>query len=204
MPDAITSNAAPKQGPDARKGFVARLDNTKFALAHPELWKFIKALFAGMCGALPEMVTYLLLGSLFTRMQVTYLPDFFFFDLIRANLDAAQFEPAAQVYAFIISTAVGQIIGFILARKVAFHANANVALSTFLKIIIVIFTIGVSGVLGPAIVGLVAKIAFLAKYPTLAQIVSKLAFMAATTAWVYPSDRFIVHRVVKEKNKEAA
>ncbi|MCL1951663.1 MAG: hypothetical protein FWF60_02425 [Oscillospiraceae bacterium] len=188
--------------PEQKRTLLERLDGTKFALAHAELWKFVKAACVGICSALPEMLTYLALCALFTRMAVTYLPDFFFFELIIRNLDASQYEPAVQVYAFLISTAVGQVIGFILARRIAFHANSNVALSTFLKIIIVVFTVGVSGVLGPAIVSLVAKIAFLAKYPTLAQIVSKVAFMLSTTLWVYPSDRFIVHRQVKEKKTE--
>jgi len=196
MPEAILPDAP-------KKGLVARLDSTKFALAHVELWKFLKALFAGACGALPELVAYMLLCSLFTRMQVSYLPNFFFFDLIIANMDEMQFSPAVQVYAFLISTAVGQAVSFVLARKVAFHANANVALSTFLKVLVVLFTVAVSGVLGPAIVALVGKIAFLAKYPSLAQAISKVAFMAATTAWVYPSDRFIVHRQVKSKKEKS-
>jgi len=193
MPEAAIAQPEPKPS------LLARLDGTKFALARPELWKFIKAACVGMTSALPEMLVYLLLCALFARLRVTYLPDFFFFDLIIRNLDASQYEPAVQVYAFLISTAVGQVTGFILARRIAFHANSNVALSTFLKIIIVLFTVGVSGILGPAIVSLVAKVAFLARRPTLAQIVSKLAFMLSTTVWVYPSDRFIVHRQVKHK-----
>lgn len=189
--------AAPKQG------FVARIDSTGFALGHPELWKFIKAIFAGMIGSVPELLSYMLLCSLFTKMQVSYLPRFFFFDLIISNMDdTAKYAPAVLVYAFIISTFIGQFIGFILARKVAFHANANVALSTFLKIVIILITIALNGIIGPAIVLLVSKLAFLPG--TLVQIVSKLASMMACTAWVYPSDRFLVHRQVKNqvKNKK--
>jgi len=193
----ITQAAPPKQG------VVARLDSTKFALAHPELWKFVKALFAGMCGAVPEVLSYFLLCSLFTRLAVSYLPNFFFFDLIIKNMDAMQYSPAVQVYAFLISTAIGQGVGFVIARKVAFHANSNIALSTFLKLVVVLFTIAASGIIGPGLVALVAKISFLAPYTGLTQMISKVAAMAATTLWVYPSDRFIVHRQVKEKNKEA-
>ena len=187
--------------PEPKKGFVARIDNTKFALGRPELWKFIKATAAGACGALPEMIVYMLLCSLFTRMQVTYLPDFFFFDLIKRNMDASQFLPAVQVYAFIISTTVGQAVGFILARKVAFHANSNVALSTFLKVLVVLFTIGANGIIGPGIVALLAKVDFLTNYPSLVQVISKLASMAATMAWGYPADRFLIHRQVKKKDE---
>jgi putative flippase GtrA len=191
---------------EPNKGFVARLDNTKFALGHPELWKFIKALCVGGMSALPEMIVYMLLCSLFTKLAVSYLPDFFFFDLIVRNLEETQYLPAVQVYAFFISTAVGQAVGFILARKVAFHANSNVALSTFFKVLVVLFTIGANGVIGPGLVGLLARVAFLAKYPSLVQLISKLASMAATMAWGYPADRFLIHRQVKPKkdNKEAA
>ena len=141
-----------------KKGFIARMDGTKFARKHPELWKFFKALCVGAISSRPELVAYLLLCLLLNRLQVSYLPDFFFFDLIIRNMDASQYLPAVQVYAFLVSTAVGQTVGFILARKVAFHANSNVALSTFLKLVIVLFTIGLNGIVGPGIVTLVARI----------------------------------------------
>jgi len=193
-----TTTTEPKQG------LVARLDATKFALAHVELWKFIKALCVGGLGAIPELISYMLLCSWFARLAVTYLPNFFFFELIIRNMDESVYAPAVQVYAFLISTAIGQTIGFILARKYAFHANANVALSTFLKVVMILITIMLNGIVGPAIVTLVARIPWVRDFPSLVQAVSKVASMAASTAWVYPSDRFIVHRVVKEKNREAA
>jgi len=192
--------------PDGQKGeakwkvLVAKIDSTKFALAHPELWKFVKAMAAGSCGALPELIVYMLMCALFTRLAVSYLPDFFFFNLIRANMDASQYEPAAEVYAFLISTAVGHIIGYILERNVAFHANINVALSTFFKVIVVVVTIALNGIIGPGIVALVARIPFLR--PNMVRGVSKVLSMMVSTAWVYPSDRFLVHMQVKNK-KEA-
>ena len=193
-----TTTTEPKQG------LVARLDATKFALAHVELWKFIKALCVGGLGAIPELISYMLLCSWFARLAVSYLPNFFFFELIIRNMDESVYAPAVQVYAFLISTAIGQTIGFILARKYAFHANANVALSTFLKVVMILITIMLNGIVGPAIVTLVARIPWVRDFPSLVQAVSKVVSMAASTAWVYPSDRFIVHRVVKEKNREAA
>ena len=188
MPTAKTADAA-----------TPRLDNHKFAREHAELWKFIKACAAGACGSLPEFISYMLLCSLFNRMQVTYLPNFFFFDLIIRNMDASQFLPAVQVYAFLISTAIGQAVGFVVARKVAFRANSNVALSTFFKILVVLFTIGAGGIIGPGMVALLAQVAFLARYPSLVQTISKIVSMAATVLWGYPADRFLIHRQVKTK-----
>jgi len=197
MPDTVAAT-------EPKKGLVARLDATKFALAHAELWKFIKALFVGMIGAVPELISYMLLCSWFARLAVSYLPNFFFFELIIRNMDESVYAPAVQVYAFLISTALGQTIGFILARKYAFHANANVALSTFLKVVMIVITISLNGIVGPGIVTLVARIPWVRDFPSLVQVVSKVASMAASTAWVYPSDRFIVHRVVKEKQTQEA
>ena len=184
-----------------KKGFIARIDGTKFARRHPELWKFFKALCVGAISSRPELVVYLLLCLLLTRMQVSYLPSFFFFDLITRSLEASQYLPAVQVYAFLLSTAVGQTINFVLARKVAFHANANMALSTFLKAVMVIITIGLSGIVGPGLVTLVAKIPYIKEIPILVQLLSKSASMGVSIAWVYPTDRFIVHRVKKEQVK---
>jgi len=197
MPDAATATPEPK------KGLVDRLDATKFALEHGELWKFIKALFVGMIGAVPELISYMLLCSLFARMAVTYLPSFFFFELIIRNMDESIYAPAVQVYAFLISTAIGQTIGFVLARRYAFHANANVALSTFLKIVMIVVTISLNGIVGPGIVTLVARIPWVKDFPGLVQTISKVASMAVSTAWVYPSDRFIVHRRKKEVPADA-
>jgi len=181
------------------KSAAPRLDDHQFARSHPEFWKFFKALCVGGISAIPELLSYMLLCSWFAGLAVTYLPDFFFFRLIIANMDESVYTPAVQVYAFLLSTAVGQTIGFILARKYAFRANANVALSTFLKIVMIVVTIALNGVLGPGIVALTAKIAFLQPYPGLVQGVSKVASMAVSSVWVYPSDRFLVHRVVKSK-----
>ena len=176
-----------------------RIDNHAFARRHKELWTFIKAFCLGVLVAGPELLIYMGLVSWLTSMQVTYLPDFFLFDLILRNIhDNAGHAPAVLVYAFILSTLAGQTATFVLTRKVAFRANCNAALATFLMLCLMLFTIIANGFVGPAIVALVARSNMTANG---IQITSKILSMFVSTAWRYPIARFVIHRVV---NKEEA
>jgi len=179
-----------------------RLDNHAFARNHKEVWTFIKAFSLGVLVAGPELLIYLGLCAWFTGMQVTYLPNFFLFDLILRNItDNAGHAPAVLVYAFILSTLVGQTATFILTRKVAFRANCNVALATFLMLCLMVFTIIANGFVGPAIVALVSRTNM---GVTGINVTSKILSMFVSTAWRYPIARFVIHRVVnKEKAEEA-
>jgi len=180
---------------------VSRLDDHKFAREHKELWLFIKSNIVGAMGALPELLSYMALCPFLTWLGVTYLPKFFLFDLIMTGIDDSTiYQPAVLVYSFLISTFIGQAIGFVLQRKVTFHANSNVALSSFLAILLIIFTIIASGFVGPFIVNLVGRISFLPE--SLVQMIGKVGGMAASVAWQYPANRFLVHRVVKKEKVE--
>ena len=176
-----------------------KLDDHAFARRHKEAWTFIKALAVGCISAGPEVLSYMLLCPWLAYLGVTYLPRFFLFDIIVQNIDdPGGYGPAVLVYAFILSTMVGQSIGFVLSRKYAFRANCNVALSTFLTVLLIVFTIIANGFTGPWIVLGVSKIPFLTD--GLIQMFGKLFSMGASTFWVYPANRFIIHRVVKEKS----
>ena len=174
-----------------------RLDNHAFARNHKEVWTFLKAFGLGLMVAGPELLIYLGLCAWFTSMQVTYLPNFFLFDLILRNItDNAGHAPAVLVYAFILSTLAGQSATFVLTRKLAFRANCNAALATFLMLCLMMFTIIANGFVGPAIVALVARSNMTANG---IQVTSKLLSMLASTAWRYPAARFVIHRIVTKK-----
>ena len=178
---------------------LEKLDDHAFARRHKEAWIFIKALVIGGVSAVPEIVSYMLLCPLLARWQVSFLPNFFLFNIIVSSIDdPGGYAPAVLVYAFILSTAVGQGIGFALSRKYAFRANCNVAQSTFLTVLLIVFTIIANGFTGPWIVLGVSKIPFLTD--GLIQMFGKMFSMGASTFWVYPTNRFIIHRVVKEKH----
>ena len=185
-----------------RKGFIAKIDDSAFGQSHIELWKFIKSCIAGGMGAIPEMVLYMVLAPAFSKLNLTD-PSFFFFKLLaQSKDDTAGHALAAVVYATLISTAVGQIIGFILNRKVAFHANSNVALSIFLTLLLIVFTIAANTlVVGPGADALLSRLAFLPQW--LIDMVTKILAMCASVAWVYPANRFIIHRQVNKKEEAA-
>jgi len=181
-----------------KQGAVAKLDNTKFALEHAELWKFLKSCVAGGAGAIPEMVLYMVLAPLFSKYDWS-VPNFFFFDiLVRTKQSTEGHTIAAVVYAILISTAVGQVIGFILNRKMAFHANNNVVLSLTLTFLLIVVTIALNTlVVGPGIDAMMSYLTFLPQW--LIDMITKILSMCISVGWVYPANRFIIHRQVKEK-----
>ena len=180
---------------------TARLDSNKFARNYPEAWKFIKSLFFGMITAGPGVVAYMALCPLLTRSGAT-LPDFWFFNVLAANMrESAEYTIPALVHAFIASTVIGQSLAFIPNRKLAFRADSNAALSTFLMILLALFTILANGIVGPAIATVVFKMDALSD--ALLNFISKVISMAATVAWCYPANRFLIHRVRKKKEDQA-
>jgi len=184
-----------------RQGFATRLDSNKFARKHPEAWKFIKSLFFGMITAGPGVVAYMALCPLLTKSGAA-LPDFWFFNVLAANMrESVEYTIPALVYAFIASTFLGQSLVFIPNRKLAFHADANAALSTFLMVLLALFTILANGIVGPAIATVVFKMNALPD--ALLNFISKVISMAATVAWCYPVNRFLIHRVRKKKEAHA-
>ena len=195
----ITTTSTEKTGQARpRQGFAARLDSNKFARNHPEIWKFIKSLFFGMITAGPGVVAYMVLCPLLTKSGAT-LPDFWFFNVLAANMrESVEYTIPALVYAFIASTFIGQALAFIPNRKLAFRADANAALSTVLMVLLALFTILANGVVGPAIATVVFKMNALSD--ALLNFISKIASMAATIAWCYPVNRFLIHRVRKKKD----
>jgi len=176
-----------------KQGGITKLDGSKYALAHPEMWKFLKSCVAGGAGAIPEMILYMALAPWFSIYAWT-VPNFFFFQWLAASKDMSEGHTlAAVVYATLISTAVGQIIGFILNRKMAFHANNNVVLSLTLTFLLIVFTIAANTlVVGPGIDALMSKLGFLPQW--LVDMATKILAMCISVAWVYPANRFIIHR----------
>jgi len=141
------------------------------------------------------------LCPLLARLHVSSLPDFFLFSVILRNIDdAGTYAPAVLAYAFIISTFVGQCILFILNRKMVFHANNNVLWSTLLTVFMALFTVIANGFIGPWVVTLVSGLSFLPEF--FVQLLSKLLAMLIPALWIYPMNRFVIHRVKKSSQEE--
>jgi len=173
-----------------------RFDN-KMGAKHPELWKIVKWMAVGFIANVPELGVYTL--CLFLFRNVTNLSIFGFMEKV-APMDE-KYGLAASIYAFMISTAVGYAIAFILNRKATFHADSNIALSTFLYVLMVCLIIYVNCIVGPIITG------FVDKFPLpeiLVIILGKFLCMMAAGAWSYPINRFVVHRKRNEINQVSA
>ena len=190
-----------------RKSFAARLDDNKFARSHPEFWKFVKSLAGGLVTSVPGVLAYMWLCRYLTEIGATLPANFFFDFLARVQRGSVDYSIPALVYAFIASTILGQTLAFFPNRKLAFRADSNVALSTFLMICLAVATIFLNGIVGPAIAaGVFRFAAWSAGTETLSasaggavNLVIKVLSMAATVLWCYPVNRFIIHRVKKEK-----
>jgi len=168
----------------------------KTGAKHPELWKILKWMAVGFIANVPELGVCTLCLYLFRN--VTNLSIFGFMAKV-APLDE-KYGLAASIYAFMISTAVGYAIAFILNRKATFHADSNIALSTFLYVLMVCLIIYVNCIVGPIIINFVDK--FLSGI--LGFILSKFLCMMAAGVWSYPINRFIVHRKRKEISQVSA
>jgi len=178
-----------------------QLDNNAFARKHKEIWTFAKSQMVAISSRIPELAAYMLLCPLLARLGVGFLPNVFPFSVIVRSVDAASgYSPAVLVYAFILSTFVGQSLVFIFNRRFTFHSNANVALSTSFAVALSIFTIIASGFAGPVIVGLVTRVGILPVF--WAQLLGKYLFMLSTILWMYPANRFVVHPVKREKKEK--
>jgi putative flippase GtrA len=122
------------------------------------------------------------------------LPNNVFFDFLSDKLHMTFDHGVASVYSYMISTAVGYSVAYVLNRKISFKSDANLALSTVLYALMVVFTIFANAIIGPIIDAAVAKTGM---PDILTQIVGKFITMAVPGLWTYPCNRFIIHRKKK-------
>ncbi|MDR1733594.1 MAG: GtrA family protein [Oscillospiraceae bacterium] len=165
-----------------------RLDAKLDASKGRELWKFVKFSIAGQLSSLVELlVAYLLQYVIFKSIYnapIQASPGVMkFLELIKMT------EGQGALYTYIISITIGYAIAFVLNRKVSFKADSNVALSTFLYVLMVIFTIIAGAWIG---VSLNAWLLNIGKESL--QWLVKPVQMLIPTLWTYPLNRFVIHR----------
>jgi len=173
-----------------------RFDN-KMGAKHPELWKILKWMAVGFIANVPELGVYMLCLHLFRN--VASLGVFGFMAKIVPEND--KYGLATVIYAYMISTVVGYVIAFILNRKATFHADSNMALSTFFYVLMVCLIIYTNGIIGPLISSLVGRLPL---PMSVTEPASKFLCMMAAGLWSYPINRFVVHRKKKEKAQVSA
>jgi len=168
-----------------------RFDN-RMGAKHPEIWKIIKWMIVGFIANVPELGVYMLCLHVFRN--VTNLSIFGFMANIVPEND--KYGLAAVIYAYMISTAVGYTVAFILNRKATFHADSNIVVSTILYVIMVCMIIYVNGITGPMISNLVGRLPL---SMNITEAASKFICMMVAGVWSYPITRFVIHRKRKVK-----
>ncbi|MGI6248019.1 MAG: hypothetical protein ACOYJX_01245 [Acutalibacteraceae bacterium] len=161
---------------------------SRFIEKHGEIWKIIKwVLLTGIGVSGLELVVHMfLLNYVFSSLHNVAVTTPWLLYIKVTDL--------AYLYAFLISATLGYSIAFIVNRKVTFHADANPALSAFLALLLVIFNIFATAWLGSAVSSLVSVY----NWGWFGDVLVKVAVMAVPSLWVYPVNRFIIHRKKKE------
>jgi len=162
---------------------------TAFTEKHAELYKFIKWNLVGAIGVPVEIGSYYLFAYVFFK-NLNAEPIRLFGDL--------EWDGLGFLLAFLLSTALGETVGFILNRKFTFAADANPALSIFLHFCMVSFSIIATSYVGMEILRISKNLGYEAFGKALARPISTIA----ATAWLYPLNRFVVHRKKKPKPEQ--
>ncbi|MCI5591420.1 MAG: GtrA family protein [Oscillospiraceae bacterium] len=158
---------------------------SNFTEKHAELWKFIKFSLVGASSTLVEMgVFYLLQYVVFKSILHDPLPENAVLNLLKLT------QGKGYLYAYIISTTIGYAIAFVLNRKTTFKADSNVALSTTLYVLMVVFTIFATAYLGTQFQLIMANHG----YQALGDAIGKPLAAGIATVWTYPLNRFVIHR----------
>ena len=159
----------------------------KFTEKHAEIWKFVKFMIVGSGSSIVELgVQMLLLYVVFKNLDTPINNGL----LVYLHLDSLKI-----LLSYMISTAVGYTIAFILNRKTTFKADSNVALSATLYFIMVIFTILANGWIGNNMNNLfIAWFNWGAEQSAISGLVQKAIGMAIPFLWTYPLNRFVIHR----------
>ena len=158
---------------------------SNFTEKHAELWKFIKFSLVGASSTLVEMgVFYLLQYVVFKSILHDPLPENAVLNLLKLT------QGKGYLYAYIISTTIGYAIAFVLNRKTTFKADSNVALSTTLYVLMVVFTIFATAYLGTQFQLIMANHG----YQALGDAIGKPLAAGIATVWTYPLNRLVIHR----------
>lgn len=163
-------------------------DNPKiksFTEKYAEIWKFAKFAFTGASTSILEMGVYAFLYYvIFVSLNNVPVTQNAFFTFLGV-------EYQGYFYSYLFSAIIGYAAAFIMNRKLTFQADSNVALSTFLYVLMVAFTITVNTWLGSWLSTIIENAGYM---NGLINMVVKLVVMTIPTIWTYPFSRFVVHR----------
>jgi putative flippase GtrA len=162
---------------------VAR--ENSFIQKHQEIWKFIKFTFTGLSTTLLYYaVYYLMYYVIFKSLNNVPVTD-------NAVLSFLGIQYKGDMYEFFIASLISYVASYIMNRKMTFHADSNLLLSTILYFIMVIVTVAFSTWFGAFMMSWVRNNGhenfFVVTLVNL--IVILVPFL-----WTYPLQRFVIHR----------
>jgi putative flippase GtrA len=160
----------------------------------PEIWKIVKWLMMSGLASIVELGVHFLLQF-----------------VVFAAIYNAAFSPSMQrvlgaiglnqgrgaFFSFLISITIGYTIAYILNRKVTFKSATNLARSTVLYALMVVFTILAGAWIGTAIENLF----YSQGWDTFSFLIKPIQ-MAIPGLWTYPMMRFVVLRPAKKQKQE--
>jgi putative flippase GtrA len=165
-----------------------KIKGKSFTEKHGEIWKFIKwSFFTGVGASGIELVVHMLLLN-FVFVSLLNVP------VTNELLLYIRITNAGYMYAFFISSTLGYSIAFILNRKLTFKADANAVLSVTFAFILIVFNIFASTWLGSVL----SSVSIANQWGSMGDAVIKVITMIIPSIWIYPANRFIIHRVKKK------
>ncbi|MBQ7546179.1 MAG: hypothetical protein IJT41_04335 [Clostridia bacterium] len=165
-------------------------NNNSFTQKHKELWKFIKFTFTGASTSILEMAVFALLQYVvFRSLNEMPVTD-------NAVLSFLGIQYKGYMYAYFFSAAAGYTASYIMNRKITFHADANIVLSTILYVLMVVFTVFFNTWFGAFLSTLIKNHGYENVWTVM---LTKFLVMSVSFLWTYPLQRFVIHRKRKEE-----
>ncbi|MFW5779835.1 MAG: hypothetical protein ACOCWI_00075 [Bacillota bacterium] len=166
----------------------------KFADEHKAIWQFIMFSLISMIAAVTEMVSYLLLNSVFLTSLNDQPFNWFIFEYSGGDAGGL-----GTMIAFLVSITLAQIVAFITNRKKTFNANNNVVYSALMYAVMVIIIIGLQTYSGPL---LVTWLNGFINNANISGILGKLIWMFFTFVIVFLMSKFVIMRRIEDKENK--
>lgn len=166
-----------------------------FIQKHQEIWKFIKFTFTGLSTTLLYYaVYYLLYYVVFKSLNNEPVTD-------NTLLSFLGIQYKGDMYEFFIASLISYIASYIMNRKMTFHADSNLLLSTILYIIMVVVTVAFSTWFGAFMMSWVRNNGH--ENFLVVTLVNAIVILVPFL-WTYPLQRFVIHRQHKPEESGAS
>ena len=166
-----------------------------FIQKHQEVWKFIKFTFTGLSTTLIYYAVYYLLYYMILKsLNTVPVTD-------NAVLSFLGIQYKGDMYEFFIASCISYIASYIMNRKMTFHSDSNLLLSTILYVIMVVLTVTFSTWFGAFMMSWVRNHNHENFWVVT---LVNLIVILVPFLWTYPLQRFVIHRPKQETPQDQA